>query len=70
MFVRLLKHHAGHAPGRILNAPDGAGNVLLRRGAAEPVDLPTEAHDAPHRGTSPQDAESAPGRRRADKRRR
>lgn len=31
MYVRLLKHHNGHKPGRILNMPDGAANALLRR---------------------------------------
>ena len=66
MFVRLLKHWNGHKPGRVFaDMPDGSANALIHRGLAEAVeDTAAEPQDATHRGTSRQDAESAPGRRR------
>ncbi len=37
MYVRLLKHHNGHKPGRVLCMSEGAANAILRRpgGVAE-----------------------------------
>jgi hypothetical protein len=74
MHVRLLRHWQGHKPGRVFaEMPDGAANCLIRRGIAElgagsgdprTTDTAAEAQDARDRGTSRQDAESAPGRRR------
>lgn len=44
MRIELIRHWQGYKPGRVLAAPDGMANLLIRRGIA--ADRST-SHDQP-----------------------
>lgn len=70
MHVRLTRHWAGFKPQRVFcGMPDGVAHALIRRHLAEPVsDQTAETQAVSFRGTGPQDAETAPGRRGSKRR--
>ena len=50
MRVELIKHWRGHKPGKVFSEmPDGAGNVLVRRGFAREASEAKEQKDRPRR---------------------